>query len=88
LKVLGTIEFFYKDKFFVVKTIDKKAAFRINYKVYGPDLTVIGKAIDVLGPLNQPRVLVKLTRQQPRLRENTKVFYETEEKRRGGKKRE
>ena len=88
MKPLGVIEFFYKDNLIVVKTIDKKAVFKIGYKVYGPDLTVIGKAVDVLGPLSEPRVLVKLTRQQPKLKENTKVFYEALEKKGGRRKNE
>lgn len=79
MRLLGTIEFIYRNKLIVVKSVDKKIVFKLGYKVYGPDLSVIGKVIDVLGPLKEPRILVKPFKEFAKIKENTKVYYNQKE---------
>lgn len=79
MKPLGKIEFFYRNEFLVVKSADRKMVYKIGYNVYGPDLSLIGKALDVLGPADEPRIFVKLARRPKSLRESTEVYYNPRE---------
>lgn len=79
------MEFPYKNNMVVIKAVDKKAIFKVGFKVYGPDLRAIGKAIDVLGPIDEPRVLVRLFTPAAKLRENSKMYYEPKELRGGAR---
>lgn len=80
-RLLGEVEFLYRRDLAVVRILDKKAAMAIGYRVYGPDLSLVGRVVDVLGPFNQPRALVKLLRPQ-QLRESSRLYYDPRELRR------
>jgi len=79
MRELGTVEFFYRERFAVIRVADRKIAFKLGYTVYGPDLAPIGKAVDVLGPLKEPRVLVKLIKEGKLLKEGSRSYYDPRE---------
>lgn len=84
---LGIVEASTRDGFIVVKPVSRDVLKLVNSSVYDDNYRRIGRVVDVIGRVDDPRVIVKL--ENKAFKPSPVLYYHLAEKKRGrgGKKR-
>ncbi len=85
MRVLGRVRTYTKNKNLVVEASEKP---RVEEKGYDSKMSLVGYVYDIIGPVNSPFILVKVSNENIKPEALIgKILYWRGERRRGGKRR-